>query len=74
MRRPIALGVVDHAFSHFRLRLHVFRCAAPPGVRVRRNGPDRHLWLSRAALERLPHSRLGRKALALALARDPEPR
>jgi A/G-specific adenine glycosylase len=65
--RPCAAGVVDHVFSHFRLRLHVYRCAAASGARVRRDGPDRHLWLSRAALDRLPKSSVGCKAIDVAL-------
>lgn len=58
------VGAVDHAFTHRRLRLHVFRCDTPQG-RVRLSGFDEHRWLSPEALEKLPQGRLTRKALRL---------
>jgi A/G-specific adenine glycosylase len=60
--RPI--GIVEHAFTHRALRLHVFRALAPPG-RVRRAGFDAHRWLAPGALRRLPHGALTAKALTL---------
>ncbi len=57
-------GEVEHVLSHRRLRLHVYRCQAPPG-RVRRRGPDAHRWLAPDGLAALPQSVLTRKALAL---------
>ena len=56
-------GAVRHAFSHRRLRLHLFRCDTGPG-RVRLGGFDAHRWLAPAQLAGLPHSAVMRKALA----------
>jgi A/G-specific adenine glycosylase len=61
--RPRARGVVLHAFTHRRLRLHLYRCDTGSG-RVRLAGFDAHRWLAPEALERLPHGALTRKALA----------
>jgi A/G-specific adenine glycosylase len=58
------LGVVEHAFTHRRLRLHVFQCETVSG-RVRLEGFDAHRWLAPAALASLPQGALTRKALAL---------
>jgi A/G-specific adenine glycosylase len=58
------LGVVDHAFTHLQLRLHVFRCATPRG-RVRLDGFDAHRWLPPEAVADLPHGAATRKALTL---------
>jgi A/G-specific adenine glycosylase len=43
------LSEVRHAYSHFRVRLHVFRCRYTGG-RVRRNGPAAHRWVRIAEL------------------------
>ena len=56
------LGTVEHAFTHRRLRLHVYRCQAEAG-RVRLRGFDAHRWV--ASLEALPTGRVTRKALGL---------
>ncbi len=65
--RPGArIGAVDHAFSHRRLRLHVFRCEPPQG-RIRLHGFDAHRWLAPAALSDLPQAAVTRKVLDLAL-------
>jgi A/G-specific adenine glycosylase len=58
------LGVVEHAFTHLQLRLHVFRCDAPRG-RVRLDGFDAHRWLPPEAVADLPHGAATRKALTL---------
>ena len=58
------IGSVDHAFTHRRLRLHVFRCDTPRG-RVRLSGFQEHRWLSPEGIEELPQGRLTRKALRL---------
>ncbi len=58
------LGTVDHAFTHRRLQLHLFRCETPRG-RVRLEGFDAHRWLAPAAVAELPQGALTRKALKL---------
>ena len=58
------IGMVDHVFTHRRLRLHVFRCEPPEG-RVRLSGFDAHRWLSPRSLGGLPLGASTRKALAL---------
>ena len=60
------LGVVEHAFTHIDLRLHVFLCSTPKG-RVRLDGFEAHRWLAPDALEDLPQGAATRRALALAL-------
>ncbi len=64
--RPRRAGVVEHAFTHRSLRLHVFRCERPSG-RVRLRGFDGHHWLPPDSLCRLPHGALTRKVLDLVL-------
>jgi A/G-specific adenine glycosylase len=64
------LGVIEHVFTHLRLRLHVFRCADVRG-RVRLQGLDAHRWLAPAALHALPQGGPTRKALALAFGNTP---
>jgi A/G-specific adenine glycosylase len=59
-------GLIEHVFTHRRLRLHVYRCEAQPG-RVRRAGPDAHRWLSPGRLAELPQATLTRKALRVVL-------
>jgi A/G-specific adenine glycosylase len=59
--RPV--GAVHHAFTHRRLRLHLFRCDTGPG-RVRLGEFDAHRWLEPAQLAGLPHGAVMRKALA----------
>jgi hypothetical protein len=64
--------VIGHAFTHRRLRVHLYRCDTRPG-RVRLVGFDAHRWLAPEALERLPHGAVTRKALArLGPGRAPE--
>jgi A/G-specific adenine glycosylase len=57
-------GAVEHAFTHRRLRLHLFRCDQPRG-RTRLDGFDAHRWLAPGSLCELPHGAVTRKALAL---------
>jgi A/G-specific adenine glycosylase len=64
IRGAEAHGHVAHAFTHLRLRLHVFRCDAGPG-RVARAGFDAHRWLPHAGIGALPVGGPTRKALAL---------
>ena len=58
------VGAVEHAFTHRRLRLHVYRCEPPEG-RVKLDGFDAHRWLSPRGLPNLPQSAVMRKALEL---------
>ena len=60
------LGVVEHAFTHLLLRLHVFRCTGATG-RVRLRDFASHRWLVPSELRDLPQGGPMRKALALAL-------
>ncbi len=59
-------GAVEHAFTHRRLRLHVFRCEGATG-RTRLADFDAHRWLAPARLGELPHGAVTRKALTLVL-------
>jgi len=59
------VGSVAHVFTHRRLRLHVYRCRAPAGRRVRLAGFAAHRWLAPHRLAALPAANLTRKALAL---------
>ena len=45
------LAQVRHAYSHFRIHMHVFRCRFTAG-RVRRNGPTDHRWVRIADIDR----------------------
>jgi A/G-specific adenine glycosylase len=58
------LAQVRHAYSHLRVRLHVFRCRFAAG-RVRRNGPIDHRWVRVADLDRLAFPRANRKFIPL---------
>jgi len=57
------VGALDHELTHRRLRLHLFRAAAPAG-RVRRRFFDAHRWLAPDALAALPCGALTARALA----------
>ena len=63
-------GAVEHAFSHRRLRLHVYRCDTPEG-RVRLRDFDGHRWLAPGSFARLPQGAVTRKAFDLVLERFP---
>jgi A/G-specific adenine glycosylase len=45
------LAQVRHAYSHFRIHMHVFRCRFTAG-RVRLNGPADHRWVRIADVDR----------------------
>jgi A/G-specific adenine glycosylase len=59
-------GLVEHAFSHRLLRLHIFRGRAEAG-RVRLSGFDAHRWVAPRSLLSLPTGTATRKAIKLAL-------
>jgi A/G-specific adenine glycosylase len=65
-----AAGQVQHAFTHRRLQLHVFRGEAAPG-RVRLSGYRAHRWVTSEHFRALPQARATHKALALALGERP---
>ncbi|MCU0560393.1 MAG: A/G-specific adenine glycosylase [Desulfobacterales bacterium] len=65
-----ALAQVRHAYSHFRIRLHVFRCRYAAG-RVRRSGPAAHRWVRLADLDRFAFPKANRKFIPL-LSRRPK--
>jgi A/G-specific adenine glycosylase len=56
------LVTVNHAYTHFKLRLDIYLCGQPEG-RVRRNGPSAHEWVSLERLGRLPLHKAVHKAL-----------
>jgi A/G-specific adenine glycosylase len=59
-----AAGSLEHELTHRRLRLHLFRAAAPVG-RVRRRFFDAHRWLAPEAFAALPLGALSARALVL---------
>jgi A/G-specific adenine glycosylase len=66
-----AAGRLEHAFSHRRLRLRIFRARAKSG-RLSLDGWDRHRWVSITAFAALPLGTVSKRALAIALGRlDP---
>jgi A/G-specific adenine glycosylase len=67
IERSARAGVVEHGFTHRRLRLHVFRCDTVKG-RTRLAGFDAHRWLAPSSLAELPQGAITRKALGLVLA------
>ncbi len=60
-----SVGRVEHAFTHRRLELEVFRCRTDAGARVRRRDHVAHRWIRSQALLDLAHAGPTRKALAL---------
>lgn len=65
-----ALAQIRHAYSHFRLRLHVFRCRYTSG-RVRLNGPAAHRWVRIADFDRFAFPKANHKFIPL-LSRRPK--
>ena len=59
-----ALARVRHAYTHFRVRLHVFVCRVRAG-RVRLKGPVAFRWVRLAELEQLALPRANHKFIAL---------
>lgn len=57
------LGVVAHAYSHFRVRLHVFRSDRVNG-RLHRDPSVPRRWLTDAQLSRLPRPKATEKVMA----------
>jgi A/G-specific adenine glycosylase len=77
MGRPVrilrTLGMVEHAFTHRRLRVHVLEVCWQPradgqGVGAAPTGPAARRWVPAAELEQLPLARLDQKIIALARA------
>jgi A/G-specific adenine glycosylase len=59
-----ALAQVRHAYSHFRIRLHVFRCRYAAG-RVRLKGPAAHRWVRISDLDRFAFPKANHKFIPL---------
>jgi A/G-specific adenine glycosylase len=60
--RPLA--EVRHAYSHFRIHMHVFCCRFVAG-RVRRKGPAAHRWIRIAEIDRFPFPRANHRFIPL---------
>ena len=58
------LTQVRHAYSHFRIHMHVFRCRFTAG-RVRLNGPADHRWVRIADIDRFAFPRANHKFIPL---------
>jgi A/G-specific adenine glycosylase len=58
------LTQVRHAYSHFRIHLHVFRCRFLSG-RVRRKGPTAHRWIRIGEIDRFPFPAANRRFIPL---------
>jgi A/G-specific adenine glycosylase len=57
-----ALASVDHAYTHFRITLHAFRCATRNG-KPRAIGCDKYQWVKPDRLDDFPFSRADRKVI-----------
>jgi len=57
-----ALTSVDHAYTHFRITLHVFRCARRDG-KPRAISCDKYRWVKPDRLDDFPFSRADRKVI-----------
>jgi A/G-specific adenine glycosylase len=57
------LTTVRHAYTHFRIRMHVFCCRFLSG-RVRLNGPEDHRWIRLTELDRYPFPKANHKFMA----------
>jgi A/G-specific adenine glycosylase len=62
IERPLAL--VRHAYSHFRIRMHVFCCRFVSG-RVRLKGPTAHRWIRIEDIDRFPFPMANRRFIPL---------
>jgi A/G-specific adenine glycosylase len=58
------LAEVRHAYSHLRVRLHVFGCRVTAG-RVRLNGPMDHRWIRIAEIDRFAFPKANHKFIPL---------
>ena len=56
------VAAVKHAYTHFRITLHAFRCVTQNG-KPHALGCERWLWATRQDLDNLPFSRADRKIL-----------
>jgi A/G-specific adenine glycosylase len=55
---------VRHAYTHFKIVLHVFACTAPSG-RIRLNGPVDFKWVKRDTLHQFPFPKANLKFMHL---------
>jgi A/G-specific adenine glycosylase len=58
------LAEVRHAYSHFRIHMHVFCCRFVSG-RVRRKGPAAHRWIRIEEIDRFPFPRANHRFIPL---------
>jgi A/G-specific adenine glycosylase len=58
------LAQVRHAYSHLRIRMHVFRCRFRAG-RVRLNGPVDHRWIRIADIDQFAFPKANHKFIPL---------
>jgi A/G-specific adenine glycosylase len=58
------LAHVRHAYTHFKIRMDVFRCRYVSG-RVRLSGPVDHRWIEPEELDRYPFPGANRKFIHL---------
>ena len=58
------LAQVRHAYSHLRIRMHVFRCRFRAG-RVRLNGPVNHRWIRIADIDQFAFPKANHKFIPL---------
>lgn len=74
-RRLHPLGIVTHAYSHFRVTLQVFTCTQYTGRRRPHpsGNPADSRWATPAAIASLPFAGIARKALALPGLGMPQP-
>lgn len=63
VKRPVA--VVDHAFSHFQTTVHAYACQRSGGRARSGAAYTTVAWVTRADLEALPLTRVGRRLTAL---------
>jgi A/G-specific adenine glycosylase len=65
IREPESVGLVEHVFTHRRLRLEIFRGRAEKGARVRLSRFDAHRWVEPSRFLELAHAGSTRKAMTL---------
>jgi A/G-specific adenine glycosylase len=65
IRNLVSVGHIEHIFTHRRLDLEVFRCAARPAQRVARAVYTDHRWIAPTTLLELAHAGSTRKAMML---------
>ena len=70
MRVEAPFLAIDHAYSHFRITLHLFHCRVVGG-RASPRASEELRWVAPADLDRHPFPRANRKAIDRLLADGP---